>query len=166
MQTRCHLSILIHEQAKKYGEKVALNYRDFGSLKWKTVSWNQFSDKVKQVSNALLNLGVKVQENIGVFSQNTVQYLYTDFGAFGIRAVSVPFYATSSEQQIQYVIVDANIRFLFVGEQEQYDKARRVQPLCHCLEKIIVFDPSVRIAGGDPGTIYFEQKCISDKILL
>ncbi len=157
MQTRCHLSILIHEQAKKYGEKVALNYRDFGSLKWKTISWNQFSDKVKQVSNALLNIGVKVQENIGVFSQNTVQYLYTDFGAFGIRAVSVPLYATSSEQQIQYIIVDANIRFLFVGEQEQYDKAHRVQPLCHCLEKIIVFDPSVRIAEGDPGTMYFED---------
>ena len=73
MQTRCHLSILIHEQAKKYGEKVALNYRDFGSLKWKTISWNVFSDRVKQVSNAMLNLGVKVQENVGVFSQNTVQ---------------------------------------------------------------------------------------------
>ena len=77
MQTRCHLSILIHEQAKKYGEKVALNYRDFGSLKWKTISWNVFSDRVKQVSNAMLNLGVKVQENVGVFSQNTVQYLFT-----------------------------------------------------------------------------------------
>lgn len=157
MQTRCHLSVLIHEQAKKYGAKVAVNYRDFGSLKWKTLSWNRFSEVVKQVSNAMLNLGVKVQENVGVFSQNTVQYLFTDFGAFGIRAVTVPFYATSSEQQIQYMITDAQIRFLFVGEQEQYDKARRVLPLCPSLEKIIVFDPSVRIAQGDPSSIYFND---------
>lgn len=157
MQTRCHLSVLIHEQAKKYGAKVAVNYRDFGSLKWKTLSWNRFSEVVKQVSNAMLNLGVKVQENVGVFSQNTVQYLFTDFGAFGIRAVTVPFYATSSEQQIQYMIADAQIRFLFVGEQEQYDKARRVLPLCPSLEKIIVFDPSVRIAQGDPSSIYFND---------
>lgn len=157
MQTRCHLSVLIHEQAKKYGAKVAVNYRDFGSLKWKTLSWNRFSEVVKQVSNAMLNLGVKVQENVGVFSQNTVQYLFTDFGAFGIRAVTVPFYATSSEQQIQYMIADAQIRFLFVGEQEQYDKARRVLPLCPSLEKIIVFDPSVRIAQGDPSSIYFSD---------
>lgn len=157
MQTRCHLSVLIHEQAKKYGAKVAVNYRDFGSLKWKTLSWNRFSEVVKQVSNAMLNLGVKVQENVGVFSQNAVQYLFTDFGAFGIRAVTVPFYATSSEQQIQYMIADAQIRFLFVGEQEQYDKARRVLPLCPSLEKIIVFDPSVRIAQGDPSTIYFND---------
>ena len=52
MQNRSHYSVLIHEQAKKYGEKTALNYRDFGSLKWKTASWNEFSQKVQQVSNA------------------------------------------------------------------------------------------------------------------
>jgi long-chain acyl-CoA synthetase len=149
--------VLIHEQAKKYGEKVALNYRDFGSLKWKTASWNEFSQVVKVVSNALLNLGVKVQENIGVFSQNTVQYLYTDFGAFGIRAVTIPFYATSSEQQVQYIIGDAQIRFLFVGEQEQYDKAHRIFPLCPTLERIIVFDSSVRINPNDPNTIFFDD---------
>ena len=157
MQTNCHLSVLIHEQAKKYGEKIALNYRDFGSVKWKTVTWNEFSQRVSQVSNALLNMGVKVQENVGVFAQNTVQYLYTDFGAFGIRAVTVPFYATSSEQQVQYIVADAQIRFLFVGEQEQYDKAHRVLPLCPTLEKLIIFDPSVRIANGDPNSIYFED---------
>ena len=157
MQTRCHLSVLIHEQAKKYGERTALNYRDFGSLKWKTVSWNLFSERVKQVSNALLNLGVKVQENVAVFSQITVQYLYTDFGAFGIRAVTVPLYATSSEQQIQYIIGDAQIRFMFVGEQEQYDKAHRVLPLCPTLEKIIIFDHSVLIDKGDPSSIYFDD---------
>ena len=117
MQTRCHLSVLPHEQAKKYGDRVVMNYRDFGSLKWKTMSWNEFSQIVLRVSNAMLNLGIRVQENVGVFSQNTVQYICTDFGAFGIRAVTVPFYATSSEQQIQYMIGDAQIRFLFVGQQ-------------------------------------------------
>ena len=157
MQNNCHLSVLIHEQAKKYGEKTALNYRDFGSLKWKTISWNQFSERVMQVSNAMLNLGIKVQENIGVFSQNTVQYLFTDFGAFGIRAVTVPLYATSSEQQIQHVVGDAEIRFLFVGEQEQYDKAHRVLPLCPTLERIIVFDRSVRMVNGDPSSMYFDD---------
>ena len=157
MQNNCHLSVLIHKQAEKYGEKTVLNYRDFGSLKWKTATWNDFSNSVRQVSNAMLNLGVKVQENVGVFAQNTVQGLYVDFGAWGIRAVTVPFYATSSEQQIQYMIGDAQIRFLFVGEQEQYDKAHRIFPLCPTLERIIVFDASVRINAHDPNTIFFED---------
>lgn len=157
MQTRCHLSVLIHEQAKKYGTKPVLTFRNFGSLKWKTVSWNQFSLRVKQVSNAMLNLGMKPQENIAVFSQNCVQYLYTDFGAYGIRVCSIPFYATSSEQQIQYMVQDAGVRFLFVGEQEQYDKAHRIFPLCPSLERIIIYDSSVRISSHDPNALYFED---------
>lgn len=157
MQTNCHLSVLIHEQAKKYGARPVLAFRSFGSLKWKTVSWNQFSMRVKEVSNALLNLGLKPQETIAVFAQNCIQYLYTDFGAYGVRVISIPFYATSSEQQIQYMIQNASVRFLFAGEQEQYDKAHRVAALCPTLERIIVFDPSVRLSSHDPNSIYFED---------
>lgn len=132
-------------------------FRSFGSLKWKTVSWNQFSLRVKQVSNALLNLGIKPQESIAVFSQNCIQYLYTDFGAYGIKVTSIPFYATSSEQQIQYMVNDAQVKFVFVGEQEQYDKAHRIFALCPSLERIVIFDPSVRISSHDPNALYFED---------
>jgi long-chain acyl-CoA synthetase len=104
-----------------------------------------------------LKIGVTVQENIGVFSQNTVQYLFTDFGAWGIRAVTIPFYATSSEQQIQFMVSDAKIRFLFVGEKEQYEKARRVFSMCKTLEKIIVFDPAVHISDDDATAIHFDD---------
>lgn len=132
--------MLIHEQAKKYGSRTALTFKPFGKDRWESVSWEHFSLRVKQVSNALLNLGVRPQENIAVFSQNCVEYLYTDFGAYGVRAVSIPFYATSSEQQIQFMINDSQVRFIFVGEQEQYNKAHRVFALCPTLERIIIFD--------------------------
>ena len=157
MQTNTHLARLIHDQAKKYGDREVLIYKDFGGKEWKSYSWNQFSQTVKVVSNALLNLGVKVQENVGVFSQNSIQYLFCDFGAWGIRAVTIPFYATSSEQQIQFMVNDAQIRFLFVGEQEQYDKALRVLPTCRTLERIIIFDKHVRISEHDPNAMYFED---------
>ena len=134
-----------------------LIYKDFGSKEWKSYSWNQFSRTVRVVSNALLNLGVKVQENVGVFSQNSIQYLFCDFGAWGIRAVTIPFYATSSEQQIQFMVNDAKVRFLFVGEQEQYDKARRVFSTCQTLERIIIFDKGVRIAEQDANAMYFDD---------
>ena len=157
MQTNTHLARLIHDQAKKYGNREVLIYKDFGGKEWKSYSWNQFSQTVKIVSNALLNLGVKVQENVGIFSQNSIQYLFCDFGAWGIRAVTIPFYATSSEQQIQFMVSDAKVRFLFVGEQEQYDKARRVFLTCKTLERIIIFDSGVRIAEQDANAMYFDD---------
>ncbi len=157
MQTNSHLSRLIHDQAAVYGDREVLIYRDFGQKEWKSYSWNQFSDTVKKVSNALLNLGVKVQESVGVFSQNSAQYLFCDFGAWGIRAITIPFYATSSEQQIQFMLADAKIRILFVGEQDQYDKAHRVQATCHTLERIVVFDRGVKLSEEDSMAMYFDD---------
>ena len=153
----CHLSVLVHEQAKQYGDREEIIYKDFGGSEWKSLTWNQLSATVKQASNALLNLGVKVQENIGIFANNCAQYLYCDFGAWGVRAVTIPFYATSSEQQIQFMVNDAQVRFLFVGEQEQYDKAHRIFALCPSLERIIIFDKTVRISSHDPNALYFED---------
>lgn len=152
-----YLSLLIQRQAQKYGERVALKYRDYATSTWIPVSWNQFSEKVSKVSRALVALGVQAQENIGVFSQNKPECLYTDFGAFGVRAVTVPLYATSSEAQVHYILQDAAIRFLFVGEQYQYDVASRVQNLCHTLKRIIVFDSSVKLAPGDTNSLYYED---------
>lgn len=157
MQTVCHLGLLPYKQAEKYGTRTVFEYQDFGSEAWKTASWTEFAASVRRVSNAMLSIGIGVQECIGVFSQNALQYIYTDFGAFGIRAVSIPFYATSSEHQLQYVINDAGIRFMFVGEQEQYDKARRVQALCSTLERIIVFDRTVTLADHDTTTMFFSD---------
>ncbi len=157
MQTKSHLSVLIHDQAAKYGDREALLYKEFGGKTWKSCSWNKFSETVKVVSNAMLNLGIKVQENVAIFSQNSMHYVVSDFGAWGIRAVTIPLYATSSEQQIQFVLNDAQVRFLFVGEQEQYDKAHRVFALCPTLERIIIYDHNVRISTHDPNALYFED---------
>ena len=157
MQTNSHLSVLVHDQAKIYGKREALVYKDFGGKQWKSVSWLQFDEQVRRVSMALLRLGVQVQEKVAIFSQNTLQYVYTDFGAWGVRACTVPFYATTSEEQIQFMVNDAQIRFVFCGEQEQYDKARRVQHLCPTLEKLIVYDRGVRISTHDPSSIYFDD---------
>ena len=157
MQTNSHLSRLVYDVAARFGDREALIYKDFGGKQWKSLSWNDFANNVSQVSAAMLSIGIGVQENVGVFSQNSVQYLFTDFGAWGIRAVTIPFYATSSEQQIQFMVNDAQIRFIFVGEQSQYDKARRIFATCSTLKRIVVFDPRVSIDKDDPVAMHFED---------
>lgn len=151
------LSVLIHEQAKVYGEKTALSYRDYATATWKTISWNEFSRTVALVSNALIAFGVGEQENIAVFTQNKPEGVCMDFGAYGIRAVSIPFYATSSEAQIQYMINDASVRFVFVGEQYQYDTAFRVLKMCPTLERLVIFDPTVEKNPQDQISLYFDE---------
>lgn len=157
MQNNCHLSKLILEQAKKYGDRAALSYRDYTQNKWIPVSWKQFALNVKKVSLALLRLGVQVQENIAVFSQNKPETHYVDFGAYGIRAVTIPFYATSSAAQITYMLNDAQVRYLFVGEQPQYDTAFSVISVARTLERIIIFDRSVKKNPNDHLSVYLDD---------
>ena len=154
-QTR--FSVLIHQQAKKYGDRVALKHRDYKTNTWIPTTWNQFSETVTVVSNALIEMGVGVQENIGVFTQNKPESLFMDFGAFGVRAVTVPLYATSSEAQVHYILEDAQIRYLFVGEQQQYDVAFRVMSLSSTLKQIVVFDRDVKLDSRDESTFYMDD---------
>ena len=148
---------MVHRQAEKYGQKTALRYRDYKTATWIPITWNAFSQTVRQAANALIAMGVKEQENIGIFSQNKPECFYTDFSAFANRAVTIPLYATSSPAQAQYIINDAQIRFLFVGEQFQYDAAFSVFGLCHSLQQLIIFDRAVVKDPRDTTSIYYDE---------
>ena len=152
-----HLSVLVHRRAEKYSDKVALKYRDYETSQWIPITWNQFSQTVRQVANALVELGVQEEENIGIFSQNKPECLYVDFGAFANRAVTIPLYATSSPAQAQYIINDAQIRYIFVGEQFQYDAAFSVFGFCQSLQQLIIFDRAVVRDPRDMTSIYFDE---------
>ncbi|MCC8154987.1 MAG: long-chain fatty acid--CoA ligase [Tannerellaceae bacterium] len=152
-----HLAELVHRQADKYEKKDALLQRNDKKGKWKPISWRELSDKIMQTAKAMAEFGIKEQENIGIYSQNMPQCIYTDFGAYANRAVSVPLYATNSPAQIEYIINDAEIRTLFVGEQLQYNNAFKVQKDSNFLERIIVFDSTVKLNPDDKTSVYFED---------
>ena len=111
-----HLSVLVHHQAEKYKSKVAMKFRDYSTAQWIPITWTEFSQTIRKAANALVALGVQEQENLGTFSQNKPECMDVDFAAFANRAVSIPLYATSSADQARYIINDAQIRLLFVGE--------------------------------------------------
>ena len=61
-----HLSVLVHRQAEKYGDKIALKYRDYETAQWIPISWKEFSQTVRRTANAMVALGIEPQENIGI----------------------------------------------------------------------------------------------------
>lgn len=152
-----HFAELIHRQADKYGSRTALKHRDNGSGKWLKISWREFADKVMLTAEAMAEFGIKEHDRIGVCSQNMPQCLFADFGAYANRVVAVPMYATNSPAQIDYIINDAQIETLFVGEQLQYNNAFKVQKDSSVLKRIVVFDPAVKLNPDDKTSIYFDD---------
>lgn len=152
-----HLAELIHKRAEKYKSGTVLKYRDETEKAWKSVSWKKFSEAIMKAAWSMAEMGVETQENIGIYSQNMYQYLVADFGIYANRAVNVPIYATASTTQVEYIVNDAQLQIIFVGEQFQYNNAYKVQLNSDILKKIIIFDRSVKLHAEDTSSVYFDN---------
>ena len=150
------LSRMIHDQAKKYGNTNALYHRNRVGEEWNAIHWNDFASQIDALSNAFIQLGVKEQQRIAQFSQNKAENLIVDFALFAIRATMVPMYATSTAAQVEFIVNDAEIELIFVGDQQQYNVACEVLEKSEFLKKIIVFDKDVTLKEGG-FSMYFEE---------
>ena len=136
---------LISNQAKKYGNREALRYRDYLTDQWTSLSWNSFKQDIERCANALLQAGVEPQGKVAVFSQNCPEILITHFASFYNRAIPVPIYATSSKDEAAYIINNSGATVLMVGGQEQYDIARQLFAECPKLKLLVVMNTNVNV---------------------
>ncbi|WP_163454869.1 AMP-binding protein, partial [Escherichia coli] len=67
-------------------------------LTWKEVEQHSFA-----IARRLLALNVEVQENIGLFAHNSMNWALVDLAVLQLKAVTVPLYATSSVEQAAYI---------------------------------------------------------------
>jgi long-chain acyl-CoA synthetase len=149
-----HFAELVFHQAQKYGNKTALWYQNKETKSWTPISWNQFASSVKTTAKAIYDIGISNQQKIAIYSPNKPESFIVDFASFTLNAVVVPLYATSTVQQIEYIINDASISILFVGEQFQYDNAYEVMKTSRHLKHIVIFDNAV-VTHGEETSIYF-----------
>ena len=89
---------------------------------------------------ALEILGLQPGDMMCVLSPNLPEILVTDFACYSNRAIPVAIYATSSPEQIKYIIEDAGANFIMVGTQDLYKSVRTIVSECPTLKKIIAAD--------------------------
>ncbi len=157
------LSRLIGTQAKKYGEKTVLYDRAEITEPWKAISWNEMSSKVDIAAKSFLELGVKDQQRVAQFSQNKAENLIIDFALFSLRAVMVPIYPTSTVQQVEFIVNDAEIEYMFIGDQKQYDVAVEILKTSGTLKMLIAFDKDVEFSVPDKSMYYDTFLAIGEK---
>lgn len=150
------LTHLVGIQAAKYGDREAFSFRDDDAAVNTVTSWSEFSRMVDACACALLQYGIEPGQHIGVFSANRPACVITDFAAFSVRAVPVSIYSTSSQSQIEYIINDAQIMLLGVGDQKQYDIARKAMRNAPSLRKLVTFG-DIALDPDDHSTISFDQ---------
>ena len=130
-------------QAKNFANRTALCFQE--QEKWCDMQWSAFQQEIDNLSLALIAQGIEIQDKIGIFAHNMPRWSIADFGAMQARVVTVPIYATNTSSQVEYIINDADIKILFVGEQAQMDCAIQLANNCTQLLKIVAMKSSINL---------------------
>ncbi len=134
------LTLLPARHARKQPDAPAVAGQDERD-RWYDINWRDFEANVLSGARALASFGVEPGHCVATFSANRPENLITDFACYRIRAVSVSIYATSSLEQVEYIVNDSASRIIFAGNSTQYHIAREVQRRCKSLERIVVIKP-------------------------
>lgn len=148
---------MVSTQCTRKGDKEVYRHKDNVTGEWKITTWNEFRTGIEKVAHAMEILGVDVQDNVGVFSANMYHIFMSDYGLFYNRAVPVHIYATSSREEVRYIVEDASLKIMFVGDQPQYKIAREVQKLMPELKQIITYKDSIVLDADDKTTISWDD---------
>ena len=140
-----HLIQRIQQQRSQRAECIA--FRQWTPEGETRLSRRQVGTHMDHIASALLALGVEVQERVAIFANNSMAWSLTDLAILQLRAVSVPLYATHTAAQAAFILNDADIRILFVGDQAQMDAAIALRGVCPQLTQIIAFNDAVELHG-------------------
>lgn len=123
--------------------------------KWHDITWREFTRDVKRAACSLVKLGVQPGGCVATFSANRPECLVTDFGCYASSTVSVSIFATSSQEQVEYIINDCKATILIAGNRTQYEIARRLKEKCPSLSHIVVIK-DIDFDEGDTTTLSWE----------
>jgi long-chain acyl-CoA synthetase len=151
-----HIGIEIREKVQQYQHKKAINFKNKKLNEWVGISWNEFGKQNQNVSRALLKFGIKEKDNVAIFSENMPEWIIADIGIMSIRAVTVPIYATNSKKEAAYIVNDAEISLLFVGGQDEYNKALVVLKNSNYLKLIVALDKHIQFENSE-NSVYFQD---------
>ncbi|MDU2298998.1 MAG: long-chain fatty acid--CoA ligase [Haemophilus parainfluenzae] len=143
MNLERHFVNRIRQQAQIRQNATALRHKINGL--WKDISWNAFQQQLDQLSLAFLACNIQVQDKIAIFAHNMSRWTIADIAALQVRAITVPIYATNTAQQAEFILNHADVKILFVGDQEQYDQALEIAHQCPQLQKIVAMKEQIQL---------------------
>ncbi|MBE9667382.1 long-chain fatty acid--CoA ligase [Mucilaginibacter boryungensis] len=114
---------------------------------WKAYSTQQVHQMVNQLSMALLNLGISQgdgttegRDKIALISSGRPEWLITDLAVQQIGAILVPLYPNSNPKELEQILNEAEVKYVFVSNDELCGKITEVQANIPSLKKVYSFD--------------------------
>ena len=108
--------------------------------KWVQYSVDQFSEKVDAVSRSLIQAGLGKGSRVAIMSPNRVEWNICDFAIMQIGAYQIPLYPTLPDNDIRFILTDAEITMIFVADEALYKRVSAVSVTLNRPVEIFTFD--------------------------
>lgn len=154
---KLHLVRLMRERIAQLGNKAALRVQQDGQ--WRAIGWRTLGQAMDYCAQALIRAGHQPTEMVGIYARNMPEWTQADLGILAARGVSVPIYPTSTLDQLRYIVKDASIKVLFVGEQPQFDQALTLLQNGE-IRQIVALDGNVNLRGCEQAS-HFQTFLVS-----
>ncbi|MGE5330811.1 MAG: AMP-dependent synthetase/ligase [Nitrospirota bacterium] len=136
------------------GEQVWMRQKELGV--WRSWSWQQTGDAVREIAGGLLALGFERGHTASILANTVVEWVLADLAVLSCGGVSNGIYPTDAASQVHYLCEDSATRVLFVEDDEQLDKALDVRERLPLLQKVVVFDMKGLRDLNDPSVMSLE----------
>ena len=117
---------LIPYQISQYDKNVSLAFKENNS--WQTYSSRDLKEITENLSLAFLNSGISKGDKVAIISNNRPEWNFVDLALQQIGAISVPMYPTITTEDYRYIFEHAEVKMVFVGDQEILEKVKAANP--------------------------------------
>jgi len=115
---------LVSYQISQFDKKVALAKKENGE--WITYSSRDLKKITDNLSMAFLNASISSGDKVAIISNNRPEWNFVDLALQQIGAISVPIYPTITPNDFQYIFEHAEVKMIFVGDDEILQKVIKV----------------------------------------
>lgn len=83
---------------------------------WCDYSWATVGETVRKLAAGLLAQGLQPGDRVGLYAENSANWVMSDLAIMMAGLVSVPIYTTMPEEKIRYVVEHSGMKLLLVGD--------------------------------------------------
>jgi long-chain acyl-CoA synthetase len=146
---------VVSKLAEHNPDRVAIRQKRFGI--WNEYSWAEVDQLTREMAAAFIEMGVKPGTKIGILSENRCEWVLAQFAIQAAGAIVVGMYPTSPSAEIHHLVTASDAEYLFIEDQEQFDKIVELEGQVPILKKLMVFDPK-----GLQGETYLGLQSFAD----
>lgn len=150
---------IVPRQARLRKEAEAYRFCWRKDGEWISTNWEEFNAQIDVAAFSLCHLGLIEKDTIAICSPNTPQILIVELGAFKNRLACIPVYASSSQDQFDFIVSNGEAKVIFVGDSHQYPLAYNYwKKHPEAVSKIILFkNDGLQLNPDDNVTICWDD---------